>query len=55
MDYRPSDRRPNHELGVWAQTRSRWKREASKAVRGFTWNWFYGEDALALDGANTLL
>ncbi len=49
MDYRPSDRRPNHELGVWAQTRSRWKREASKAVRGFTWNWFYGEDALALD------
>lgn len=49
MDYRPCDRRPNHELGVWAQTRERWETEAAHAVRGFTWQWFYGEDELGLD------
>jgi len=25
MNYRPSDRRPNHELGVWPQARDRWR------------------------------
>ena len=49
MDYRSADRRPTHELGVWAQTRSRWQTEAPAAVSGFGWNWFYEEPDLALD------
>ncbi len=49
MEYRPSDRRPNHELGVWPQTRRRWRAENPRAVRGFGWKWFYGEDKLGLD------
>lgn len=49
MEYRASDRRPNHELGVWGQTRARWEQEAPDAVRPFTWNWFDGEDALGFD------
>ena len=49
MEYRSSDRRPNHELGVWPQTRQRWEAEAFGAVGGFTWNWFYSEPALGLD------
>ncbi len=49
MEYQPADRRPNHELGVWAQTALRWQQEAPEAVKDFTWNWFHGEDALGLD------
>lgn len=49
MDYRALFPRPNHELGVWQQTRSRWTREAPEAVRAFGWRWFHGEDALGLD------
>jgi len=49
MNYRPSDRRPNHELGIWPQTRERWRAEAPDAVRGFTWDWFYGEPGIKLD------
>lgn len=49
MEYRASDRRPNHELGVWGQTRARWEREAPDTVSGFAWHWFAGEDALGFD------
>ena len=49
MEYRPSDRRPNHELGAWPQTRERWQREAPQAVEGFSWRWFWSEDAIDLD------
>ncbi|MBI3911878.1 MAG: hypothetical protein HY320_13225 [Armatimonadetes bacterium] len=49
MEYRPGDRRPNHELGVWPQTRVRWQIEEPEAVRNFTWNWFHREEALGLD------
>ncbi|GIV21122.1 MAG: hypothetical protein KatS3mg023_2873 [Armatimonadota bacterium] len=49
MEYEPADRRPNHELGVWAQTALRWQQEAPEAVKDFQWNWFHGEDALGLD------
>jgi hypothetical protein len=49
MEYRPSDRRPNHELGVWAQTVERWRTEAPQAIEGMTWSWFDGEDAIGLD------
>jgi len=49
MDYGPCDRRPNHELGVWPQTRVRWQHEAPGAVEEFSWNWFVEEPALGLD------
>ena len=49
MAYCPCDRRPNHELGVWAQTKAGWRQEDPNAVRGLSWAWFYGEDALRLD------
>jgi uroporphyrinogen decarboxylase len=49
MEYESADRRPNHELGAWAQTAQRWRGEAPEAVAGFTWRWFHGEDALGLD------
>ncbi|HSV73967.1 MAG TPA: uroporphyrinogen decarboxylase family protein [Chthonomonadales bacterium] len=49
MRYEASDRRPNHELGVWPQTAARWQREAPDAVANLAWRWFHGEDALGLD------
>ena len=49
MDYAPCDRRPNHELGVWPQTRVRWQQEAPAEIEDFTWNWFVEEPALGLD------
>lgn len=49
MDYRPADRRPNHELGVWPQAVERWKTEAPDAVKNFHWNWFVEEPAIGLD------
>lgn len=49
MEYQPGDRRPNHELGAWGQTRQRWQQEAPQAVAGFTWSWFVGEAALGMD------
>lgn len=49
MEYQPCDRRPNHELGVWPQTRTRWLKEAPEEAKTFTWNWFYAEDAIGLD------
>ena len=49
MEYRSCDRRPNHELGVWPQTRERWMRENADAVRSFTWDWFVDEPGIGLD------
>lgn len=49
MDYRSSDRRPNHELGVWSQTAERWRTEAPEAVKTFGWDWFVAEPELQLD------
>jgi len=49
MEYQASDRRPNHELGVWPQTAVRWLKEAPQVVSEMQWNWFYEEPALALD------
>ncbi len=48
-EYHSELRRPNHELGVWPQTRARWQREAPDAVKEFEWNWFYGEAVLSID------
>ncbi len=49
MECQPSDRRPNHELGVWPQTVHRWQTEAPGATDGFTWDWFVDEPVLGLD------
>ena len=49
MEYRTADRRPNHELGVWAQTVVRWRQEAPEAVKNLGWNWFVQEEAIGLD------
>ena len=49
QEYEAADRRPNHELGVWGQTRERWEREAPDAVQGFNWDWFESETALGMD------
>ncbi len=49
MEYRPGDRRPNHELGVWPQTIERWRVERPDASRDFSWNWFVGEAGIDLD------
>ncbi len=49
MEYEACDRRPNHELGQWGQTRERWEQENPEAVSGFSWSWFDGEPALGLD------
>lgn len=49
MEYRPCDRRPNHELGVWPQTIVRWRRERWWRVRKFTWEWHFGEARLGFD------
>jgi uroporphyrinogen decarboxylase len=49
MEYAPCDRRPNHELGVWPQTRARWRAEAPERVGDFTWDWFVDEPGLEFD------
>jgi len=49
MEYEPCDRRPNHELGVWPQARSRWLKEDPERAGRFGWNWFYEDDAIGLD------
>ena len=49
MEYHPATHRPNHELGVWNQTKTRWEKESWQSVKDFQWNWFYGEEGLQLD------
>ena len=49
MEYGSADRRPNHELGVWPQTRKRWQAEDPEEVADFGWKWFYVEPGIDLD------
>lgn len=49
MEYRPADRRPNHEIGVWAQTKTRWLQENPAEVAPLSWNWLEQENRLLLD------
>jgi len=48
MEYRPIDRVPNHELGVWGQTVERWKSEGMPEGR-LHFDWFVGEDYFGMD------
>ncbi len=48
MEYRPADRVPNYEAGVWGQTKQRW---ISEGLNEFDihWIWWAGEDTFHLD------
>ena len=48
MEYESIDRVPNHEVGVWGQTRDRWQREGLD-VDSWHWDWFTGEPSLGMD------
>lgn len=48
MEYKPVDRVPNWELGVWPQTRDRWEQEGLDPT-DLHWQWFPGEAALGMD------
>ncbi|MHB0999617.1 MAG: uroporphyrinogen decarboxylase family protein [Armatimonadota bacterium] len=48
MEYKPVDRVPNHELGVWPQTVARWTEEGMPPDT-LKFDWFVGEDYLNLD------
>jgi len=48
MDYKPLDRVPNHEVGVWTQTADRWTAEGLDPYN-HNWDWFTGDPAFNLD------
>ena len=48
MNYQPVDRVPNHEVGVWAQTKQRWREEGLPAD-DLHWDWFTGEARWDMD------
>ncbi len=48
MEYKPVDRVPNHEVGVWPQTRQRWADEGLD-LSSHEWNWFVGDPAWDMD------
>ncbi|MGQ9764169.1 MAG: uroporphyrinogen decarboxylase family protein [Armatimonadota bacterium] len=48
MEYKPLDRVPNHELGVWPQTAERWATEGVPAG-AMDYDWFSREEYLGLD------
>ncbi len=48
MNYEPVDRVPNHEVGVWVQTKQRWRDEGF-AADDRHWDWFVGDPYWDLD------
>jgi len=48
MNYQPVDHVPNHEVGVWVQTKQRW-REEGLATDDLSWDWFTGEPRWEMD------
>lgn len=48
MDYKSPDRIPNHEVGVWAQTKVRWEQEGLDSKKHH-WNWFEGDPSWDMD------
>ena len=48
MEYRPVDRVPNHELGVWPQTIERWKTEGMPEDK-LRFDWFAQEQYFGFD------
>ena len=48
MEYKPADRVPNHEVGVWEQTKDRWEQEGLN-IYDLSWDWFTGSEYFGLD------
>lgn len=48
MNYQPVDRVPNHEVGVWVQTKLRW-RDEGLPTEDMPWDWFTGDTHWDLD------
>jgi len=48
MDCQSVDRVPNHELGVWPQTKRRWADEGLD-IHNLHWDWFTGEEYFGMD------
>jgi uroporphyrinogen decarboxylase len=48
MEYQPLDRIPNHEVGVWEQTKDRWEQEGLN-IHDLTWDWFTGCEYFDMD------
>jgi len=48
MEYKPVDRLPNWEVGVWEQTKDRWASEGLN-VEGMHWDWFTGAPEWQMD------
>lgn len=48
MNYEPVDRVPNHEVGVWVQTKQRWREEGLESDDRY-WDWFVGDPYWDLD------
>lgn len=48
MNYQPVDRVPNHEVGVWTQTKQRWQQEGLNTA-DLHWDWFVGDPHWDLD------
>jgi len=48
MEFKPVDRVPNYELGVWGQTIERWYKEGLPEDVCY-WNWFEGEPFFHID------
>ena len=48
MEYKAVDRVPNHEAGVWEQTKERWVREGINKFE-FQWDWFTGDEYFNMD------
>lgn len=48
MEYKPVDRVPNHEVGVWQQTIDAWQ-EQGLDVYDLNWDWFTGCDYFGMD------
>jgi uroporphyrinogen decarboxylase len=49
MEYRPSDRVPNHELCAWPQALAEWRRTNEEARGLHHWFWMVREDFWGLD------
>ncbi|HHY83496.1 MAG TPA: hypothetical protein GX505_12600 [Clostridiales bacterium] len=48
MEYKPVDKVPNYEAGVWEQTKERWVKEGLNEY-DLHWNWWAGEEYFGMD------
>ena len=54
MEYKPVDKVPNYEAGVWEQTKERWIQEGLNEF-DLHWNWWAGKNALKWMQGNSYL